>query len=96
MPGCIAESSLGPTQGIYRGKAVFGASGTVEVLPMLDDVCGNCERVGSVGGVVGVGRGSCCQKVWKHDPITKRYAPTWSCWFVSFQPEAVRNRWLSF
>jgi hypothetical protein len=29
-----AEESLGPTMGLYRGKAVFGRSGTGEVLPM--------------------------------------------------------------
>jgi hypothetical protein len=34
MPGFDAESSLGPTMGIYRGKVVFGGSGTGKVLPM--------------------------------------------------------------
>jgi hypothetical protein len=36
MPGFEAESSLGPTMGIYCGKAVFGRRGTGEVLPMQD------------------------------------------------------------
>jgi len=36
MPGFGAESSLGTTMGIYRGKAVFGRSGMAEVLPMQD------------------------------------------------------------
>lgn len=36
MPGFDAESSLGPTMGIYRGKAVFGRLGTVEVMPMQE------------------------------------------------------------
>jgi len=36
MPGFDAESSLGPTMGIYRRKAVFGRLGTVEVLPMQE------------------------------------------------------------
>lgn len=31
IPGFDAESSLGPTMGIYRGKAVFGRFGTVAV-----------------------------------------------------------------
>jgi len=31
MPGFDAESSLGPTTGIYRGKAVFGRLGAGEV-----------------------------------------------------------------
>ncbi len=35
-PGFDAESSLGPTMGIYRGKALRGKSGTGEVLPMQD------------------------------------------------------------
>ena len=35
MPGFDAESSLDPTIGIYRGNAVFGRSGTGEVLPIF-------------------------------------------------------------
>jgi hypothetical protein len=35
LPQFNAEASLGPTLGIYRGKAVYGRSGAVEVLPML-------------------------------------------------------------
>lgn len=31
MPGFDAESSLGPTTGIYRGRAVFGRLGTGKV-----------------------------------------------------------------
>jgi hypothetical protein len=31
MPGFDAESSLGPTIGTYRGRAVFGGLGTSEV-----------------------------------------------------------------
>lgn len=34
MPGFDAESSLGPTMGIYRGRAVFGRVGTGEVMLM--------------------------------------------------------------
>ena len=99
MPGFDAESSLSPTVGVYRGRARFGRSGSGEVLPMLDDICGNCRSVGGhggVGGVVGIGLRSCCRKVWKYDPITKRYAPTWECRFESCTPEAVRNPWFSF
>ncbi len=36
MPGFDAESSLGPTMGVYRGKALFGRLGTGEVLPMQE------------------------------------------------------------
>jgi hypothetical protein len=35
MPGFDAESSLGPTMGMYRGKAVFGSLGSKEVMPQL-------------------------------------------------------------
>jgi hypothetical protein len=38
MPGFDAESSLGPTMGIYRGKAVcdrFPSEGTRGVMPQL-------------------------------------------------------------
>lgn len=31
MPGFDAESSLGPTMGLYRGKAFFGRLGTSEI-----------------------------------------------------------------
>ena len=34
LPQFSAEASLGPTLGIYRGKAVFARSGMGEVLPM--------------------------------------------------------------
>ncbi len=33
IPGFDAESSLGPTMGIYRGKAVFARLGAVEISP---------------------------------------------------------------
>jgi len=33
IPGFDAELSLAPTMGIYRGKAVFGRSGTAGVTP---------------------------------------------------------------
>jgi hypothetical protein len=36
MPGFDSESSLGPTVGIYRGKAVRGKSGAGEGLLMQD------------------------------------------------------------
>ena len=36
MLGFNAESSLGPTIGIYRGKALSGGLGTGEVLPMQE------------------------------------------------------------
>jgi hypothetical protein len=36
MPGIDAESPLGPTRGLYRGKAVSGGSGGSEVLPMQE------------------------------------------------------------
>jgi len=36
LPGFNAESSLGPTIGRYRGKAVFGGSNPIDVLPMQD------------------------------------------------------------
>ncbi len=38
MPGFDAESSLGPSMGIYRGKAVFGrfpSEGSGGVMPQL-------------------------------------------------------------
>jgi hypothetical protein len=38
MPGFDAESSLGSTKGIYRSHAVFGGSGTGEILPMQEFV----------------------------------------------------------
>jgi hypothetical protein len=31
MPGFNAESSLGTAKGVYRGNAVFGASGALEI-----------------------------------------------------------------
>ena len=36
LPQFNAEASLGPTMGIYRGKALFGRLGTGEVLPMQE------------------------------------------------------------
>lgn len=96
IPGFNAELSLGVAEGAYRVSAVLARSYAVRVLPMLDDVCGNCETVGRFGGISGVGRMSCCRKTWRYDPITKRYSPTWSCWFESCSPEATVNRWLSF
>jgi hypothetical protein len=36
MPGFDAESSLGPTRGLYQGKAVSGGLGRDEVLPMQE------------------------------------------------------------
>jgi len=97
MPGFDAESSLGPATGRYRARAPSGGAGVGAVLPMLDDdLCGNCETVGTFGGIHGVGRRSCCRKSWRYDPITKRYEPSWSCWFESCTAEATRNRWLSF
>jgi hypothetical protein len=35
MPQFTAEASLGPAKGIYRGKAAYGRSSAVEILPML-------------------------------------------------------------
>jgi len=35
MPGFDAESSLGPTMGIYRGRAVFGSLGSGGVMPQF-------------------------------------------------------------
>lgn len=96
IPGFHAESSLTPTVGIYGGKTGWGGLGTVQVLPMLDDICGKCESIGGLVGIRGVGLRSCCRKVWKYDHVTKRYAPTWECRFESCTPEPVRNPWLTF
>ena len=46
IPGFNADLSLGPTLGIYRGKAVFGRSGTAEVLPMAP--CCDIKRTKSL------------------------------------------------
>ncbi|MCK6470083.1 MAG: hypothetical protein L6Q53_18095 [Candidatus Brocadia sinica] len=96
MPGFNAESSFGPTMGIYRGKAVFGRSGTVEVLPMLEKLCGNCETVGALGSIRGIGLRSCCEKMWEWNPITEKLELTSVCWFERCTPEAVRSPWLAF
>lgn len=96
MPGFNAESSLDPTMGIYRGRAIFGRSGTGDVLPMLEKQCGNCETVGRLGSIRGIGLRSCCQKVWTWNPITKKLELSENCWFERCTPEAVRNPWLTF
>jgi hypothetical protein len=96
IPGFTAKASLGSIMSFYPDKSIFSNSGRVAVVPMLDEICGNCELVGGLGGIRGVGMKSCCRKVWKYDPITKRYAPTWDCWFESCSPVAQPNRWLTF
>jgi hypothetical protein len=93
IPGFSAESSLSPTVGIYRGQAGLSRSSTVEVLPMLDQICGNCEVVGGLGGIGGIGKKSCCRKEWRYDPLTQRYAPQWVCWFESCSPELKYYPW---
>jgi hypothetical protein len=59
LPQFNAEASLGPTLGIYRGKAVYGGSGAVEVLPMLPrrptiDTSGRCFRGDGESGCEGL------------------------------------------
>jgi hypothetical protein len=44
IPGFDAESSLGPTMGIYRGKVVSGRLGTGEVLPMQEFLASSTLR----------------------------------------------------
>ena len=92
LPQFSAEAALGPTEHVYRRNAVSGGSGCV--LPMLDKQCGNCAEVGRFGGIRGVGRRSCCQRVWTWNPATKRLELSWSCWFESCTPE--RTSILSF
>lgn len=86
MPGFNAEASLDPATDIYKGNTVFGSSGAVEVLPMLGKQCGNCELVGGLGGIRGVGMRSCCQNVWKWNPITNKLELSQQCWFESCSP----------
>jgi len=96
IPGFNAELSLGALERSYRESAVPDRTGDVRVLPMLDDICGNCEIVGGFGTIKGVGIKSCCRKVFAYDPITKRYTQTWSCWFERCTPERVVNPWFTF
>ncbi len=96
IPGFNAELSLSAVEKAYTASGVMANSNAVRVLPMLDNICGNCETVGGFGGISGVGRRSCCRKQFTYDPITKRYTQTWSCWFESCTAEAKVNRWLSF
>lgn len=96
MPGFTAEASLDASAGAYRRTVEFGGSTITEVIPAADDICGNCETIGQFGSITGVGSRSCCRRVWKYDPITKHYAPTFECWLERCTADPVRNRWLSF
>lgn len=96
VPQFNAEASLGGTMGIYGGKCVFGRSAAGAVSPMLEKLCGKCESVGALGSIKGIGLQSCCQKVWKWDPITKKLVLTWDCWFERCSPKAERSPWLTF
>jgi hypothetical protein len=86
LPGFGAESSLHAPATHYAGSVGTGRWGTSIVAPALP-ICGGCETVGGIGSIMGVGRRSCCQQVWKFDPITKRLARTWSCWFEQCTPQ---------
>lgn len=92
MPGFDAELSLGPATGRYRGKTAFGGSRSGEVMPMLEKQCGNCEPL--VGGFGGIR--SCCQKVWKWNPASKKLELSWDCTFESCTPAPKVNRWFTF
>jgi len=96
LPRFNAEASLGRGRSIYRGNAIYGGSGGIEILPMLAKECGNCEVVGRFGGIRGVGRRSCCQDQWIWNPITHRLEKSTTCWFESCSPEVLSNPWLSF
>lgn len=54
MPGFDAESSLAPTIGIYRGKAIFGRSGTGEFLPMQHVPASSILSQNLHGGFLGI------------------------------------------
>jgi hypothetical protein len=92
MPGFDAESSLDPAVGRYRGQATFGGTRTGAVVPMLEKLCTNCEQL--VGGFGGIR--SCCQRVWKWNPATKRLELSWECTFESCTPLPKVNDWLAF
>lgn len=96
LPGVTAESSFCQSKNIHHGSAVFSRSLGDEFLPMLDQVCTGCQTVGGFGPVAGVGRRSCCSKVWRYDPITRRYEPSWECHFESCSPSAVTSGMLAF
>lgn len=62
-PGFDAESSLGPTMGIYRGKAVFGRLGTGEIQPAQEFLASSARSRNldllSLGSI-GLKREFCC------------------------------------
>jgi hypothetical protein len=63
IPGFDAESSLGPTMGIYRGKAVFGRLGAVEISPAQEFLASSARNRNldllSLGSIV-LKREFCC------------------------------------
>ena len=97
LPRFTAEFSLDAAAGRqFQGEGHFESSGTAAVVPMLDDLCGNCETVGGLGGIHGVGRRSCCRKVVRYDPLTKRYTTSWDCRFESCTPGPTTNQSFRF
>jgi hypothetical protein len=69
IPGFNAESSLGPTMGIYRGKAGFGRSGTGEVLPMQNILASSILSQSLNSGFLGPPR---IKKIYCCDPAKDR------------------------
>lgn len=72
IPGFNAESSLGQTLGLYRGKAIFGRLGTSDVLPM--------QRFGFLRSVFPIIR--CCKYsrfAGKFVCVTRRSFPLEQC-----------------
>lgn len=89
LPQFSGEASLGPTMGTYRGNAISGRSNAIGVLPMLGTPCGNCEVIGGLGSIRGVGRRSCCQQVWSCNPMPCHLSQ--SCWFESCSPDIAES-----
>lgn len=95
LPQFTAEESLARSGASFQTGLADAQSGAAGVLPALP-VCGNCETVGGFGGIRGVGRMSCCERVCTVIPGTTQLQCYWNCWFQSCSPEVTSNAWMSF
>ena len=87
MPGFDAESSLGPTMGIYRRRAVFGRLGTNELLPMQEfltsSILSRNRDLPFLGSTV-LRRTLTCCLIGRHPPCITYVVPFFEdckCWF---------------